>query len=144
MGGCKRTPNRELLREIASLLGPEEWIESIAVFPSNRPDSLVISLRDQYYPREYVSEAYLEVQSYLNGDFHVTYVEDRHGKQWLCRWDRHESADYTRDHFHRPPEATHEDGVNREYPTDLTYVLSDVVAPWVYERMGEVWEESES
>lgn len=137
----KRTPNRALLRELASLLGGESWISSVAVFPPNQPDSIVISLREQYYPEEYVSDAYIEVQSYANGDFHITYIESQHGDEWMCRWDRHDSQDYTRDHFHTPPNAQHSDGENRTYPTDLLRVISDVVAPWVYERMGAVWDE---
>ena len=143
-GQHDRTPNRALLRELASLLASESWVENTTVFPANRPDSLVVSLEQQYYPRKYVSEAYIEVQSYTNGDFHISYVEDQHGEKWLCRWDRHDSEDYTRDHFHAPPEARHEDGENREYPTELWAVVSRVVAPWVYERMGAVWDEFDS
>ncbi len=98
-GKRKRTPNRVLLREIASILGSEEWIETISVFPSNRPDSVVVSLLDEHYPEEYVSEAYIEVQSYVNGDFHITYVEDHFGEEWMCRWDRHESERYSMNSF---------------------------------------------
>ncbi|WP_136590918.1 hypothetical protein [Salinigranum halophilum] len=143
-GQHDRTPNRALLRELASLLTSESWVENTTVFPANRPDSIVISLERQYYPRKYVSEAYIEVQSYTNGDFHISYVEDHHGERWLCRWDRHDSEDYTRDHFHAPPGARHEDGENREYPASLWTVISQVVAPWVYERMGAVWDEFDS
>ena len=81
------TPNRALLRELASLLTSESWVENTTVFPANRPDSIVISLERQYYPRKYVSEAYIEVQSYTTGDFHISYVEDQHGEEWICRWD---------------------------------------------------------
>ncbi|WP_458189470.1 hypothetical protein [Haladaptatus sp. NG-WS-4] len=140
-GETKRTPRRELLRELASLLSSEEWIETISVFPSNRPDSVVVSLVQQHYPREYVSDVYLEVQSYTNGDFHITYLEDHHGEQWMCRWDRHASGDYSRDHFHTPPDAKHEDGVDRTYPPNLTAVISQEVVPWIYQRMGDVWTE---
>ena len=143
-GQHDRTPNRALLRELASLLTSESWVENTTVFPANRPDSIVISLERQYYPRKYVSEAYIEVQSYTNGDFHISYVEDQHGEEWLCRWDRHDSEDCTRDHFHAPPEARHEDGENRKYPASLWTVISQVVVPWVYERMGAVWNEFDS
>ncbi|KAB1198172.1 hypothetical protein GJR99_11820 [Haloferax sp. MBLA0078] len=137
----KRTPNRALLRELASVLSAETWVATVSVFPSNRPDSLVVSLLDEYYPDANISEAYIEVQSYTNGDFHITYIESHHGEQWMCRWDRHDSDDYIRDHFHEPPTAGHDDAVNKEYPGDLLRVVSDVVAPWVYKRMGEVWDE---
>jgi hypothetical protein len=142
-GKRKRTANRALIREIASILGSEEWIETISIFPSNRPDSIVISLRDEHYPEEYVREAYIEVQSYVNGDFHITYVEDHFGEEWMCRWDRHESEEYSMDHFHSPPNATHDDGVNREHPPELPSVFSRVVVPWVYDRMGDIWTEYE-
>ena len=139
----KRTPNRSLLREIASILGSETWVETVSAFPSNRPDSIVIELIDDHYPVEYVETAYIEVQSYTNGDFHITYLENRFGDEWLCRWDRHESDDYSTDHFHAPPDTTHAAGVNREFPPALPSVLSRVVVPWVYERMGDVWTEYE-
>ncbi|WP_416838725.1 hypothetical protein [Haloferax sp. DFSO52] len=137
----KRTPNRALLRELAAVLGAEPWVDSVSVFPSNNPDSLVVVLLDEHYPADEVSEAYIELQSYTNGDFHISYIESRHGDPWMCRWDRHDSDDYSRDHFHEPPAAAHGDGVNWEYPTDLMRVLSDIVAPWVYERMGDIWDE---
>jgi hypothetical protein len=143
-GQHDRTPNRALLRELVSLLASESWVENTTAFPANRPDSIVISLEREYYPRKYVSEAYIEVQSYTNGDFHISYVEDHHGEMWLCRWDRHDSEDYTRDHFHAPPQARHGDGENREYPTSVWTVVSQVVVPWVYERMGTVWNEFDS
>lgn len=140
-GSHERTPNRTLLREIASVLGSESWIEKISVFPVTRPESLVVVFLSDHYPQDYVREAYLEIQSYTNGDFHVTYIENQHGTSWTCRWDRHESPEYTRDHFHAPPTARHEDGQNREYPAELLSVLSAVVVPWIYDRMGEVWDE---
>jgi hypothetical protein len=39
--------------------------------------------------------------------------------------------------IHAPPKAQHEDGENQEYPILLWTVMSRVVAPWVYERMGQ-------
>lgn len=140
-GQHDRTPNRAQLRELASLLTAESWIEGVDVFPATRPDSIVLSLAQSYYPRRHISGAYIEIQSYTNGDFHISYVENHHGEEWLCRWDRHESTEYTQDHFHPPPGARHEDGENREYPAALWTVVSRVVAPWVYERMGAVWDE---
>jgi len=140
-GGHSRDANREQLREIASLLKSESWIKAISVFPSNRPESIVLFLVTQQYPQDFVSEVYIEIQSYTNGDFHISYVEDQQGERWMSRWDRHESSDFNRDHFHEPPEAAHQDGVGRDYPTGLLAVISGVVAPWVYERIGDVWDE---
>lgn len=143
-GSHDRNPNRAQLREIASLLASESWIERISVFPSNRPESIVLFLHSQHYPKEHVAEVYIEVQSYTNGDFHVTYLEDQYGTRWLCRWDRHESPDYSRDHFHAPPSARHEDGESQEFPNGLLTVLSQLVAPWVYDRIGSIWEQFDS
>ena len=140
----KRTPNRELLRHLKTVLAAESWIEQGTVFPTNRPESLVLTLIPDYYPREHVAEAYLEVQSYINGDFHITYVEDWNGETVMCRWDRHDSDDYSRDHFHTLPDARHEDGVNRDYPKSLSAVIAEVIAPWVYTRMGDIWDETDS
>ncbi|WP_254863267.1 hypothetical protein [Halovivax gelatinilyticus] len=71
----------------------------------------------------------------------MTYVETHHETEWMARWDRHDSADYTREHFHAPPAAHHEDGEDRSYPVSLFDVLSREIVPWIYERMGAVWEE---
>lgn len=139
-GGHERSPNRVQLRELASLLEPESWIETISVFPSNRPESLILELVEHHYPEEQVAEAYTEIQSYTNGDFHITYIEDHHGERWMCRWNRHESDEYTRDHYHAPPRARHEDGENRDYPREFSAVVAEVAVPWVYDRMGEVWD----
>jgi len=140
-GRTKRDPNRALLREVAATLGDERWVSQTAVFPSNRPDSVVCTVQEQYYPRQYVSRTYLEIQSYTNGDFHVTYVETQHEAEWMVRWDRHESPDFARDHFHGPPDAHHEDGADRSYPSTLFGVLSQEIVPWLYDRIGSVWDE---
>ena len=140
-GTHERTPNRTQLRTVASILADESWVTSIDVFPANRPDSLYCVLNQTYYPPTLIRSVSFEIQSYRNGDFHLTYLEDHHGEQWCCRWDRHESKTFTRDHFHRPPDAQHDDGVNRSYPTDLLSVLTDVVAPWIYTRIQDTWED---
>ncbi|SDY78236.1 hypothetical protein [Halopenitus persicus] len=140
-GTHTRDPNRAVLRELASLLASEDWIDEISVFPATPPESIVITLEATHYPPDRVAEAYVEVQSYTNGDFHVSYVEDHHGTEWCCRWDRHRSEEYTRDHFHAPPSATHDAGSNREYPADLLTTVANVVVPWIYDRIGNVWDE---
>jgi len=140
-GTHDRKPNRTQLRTVASVLADESWVESINVFPANRPDSLYCVLNHTYYPPPLIRSVSLEIQSYRNGDFHLTYLEDHHGEQWCCRWDRHKSPTFTRDHFHRPPDAQHDDGVNRSYPADLLAVLTDVVVPWVYARIKNTWED---
>jgi len=138
-GSHTREANREQLRELASILSSESWIETISVFPANRPESIVVFLVTEHYPNQFVSEIYIEIQSYTNGDFHISYIEDQQGSTWMARWDRHESEQYTRDHFHAPPDARHEDGENRKYPVGLVTVFSEVIVPWVYERIGDIW-----
>lgn len=139
-GGHERTPNRAELRYINSTLANESWVEKTEVFPSNRPDSIVLHLITEYYPPELVAGAYLQIRSYTNGDFHISYVEDHHGTEWMCRWDRHDSPEYSRDHFHAPPNAQHEDGENRTYPDSVLEALVQEIVPWLYDRMGAVWE----
>jgi hypothetical protein len=141
-GDHDRAANRELLRELASVLGSEPWVVQVDVFPANQPESIVVRLLDQHYPEQHVADAYFEVQSYTNGDFHITYVENQYGEEWLCRWDRHDSEAYGRDHFHAPPSARHEDGERREYPQSLFDVLSQEVVPWIFDRIGDVWDDT--
>ena len=102
-GRHNREANRAQLRELASLLRSESWIEKVSVFPANRPESVILFLVTEQYPREFISEVYIEIQSYTNGDFHISYIENQQGAKWMTRWDRHESDDYSRDHFHAPP-----------------------------------------
>ena len=139
-GGHDRDANREELRELAGILESESWVAQVDVSPVTRPESTVVTLLDQHYPDEDIANACVEVQSYTNGDFRITYVENHHGDEWLCRWDRHDSEAYGRDHFHAPPDASHDDGASRAYPRALFDVLSQVVVPWLFERMGAVWD----
>ena len=142
-GSHDRTPNRALLGEVASLLARLSWVDGVSTFPANRPDSVYCDLVVEHYPKAVVSAANLEIQAYTNGDFHISYIEIHHGSRYLVRWDRHDSPDYPRDHFHAPPAATHDSGQPRAYPPGLFEVLSDVVAPWIYERVGSLWDESD-
>lgn len=140
-GTHDREANRVLLRELATTLGAESWVQGVSVFPARTPESIIVELLDEHYPTERIAEAYIEVQAYTNGDFHVTYVEDRHGEEWVCRWDRHDSPEYGRDHFHAPPAARHEDGSQQSYPDSLFDVLAQIVSPWVFDRIGALWDE---
>jgi hypothetical protein len=112
----------------------------VDTFPHNKPESLVAEIRRAYYPQDRISRVELELQAYMNGEFHFTYCEEQHGEIWMCRWDRHENPHNTRDHIHLPPNAQTEDAVDKDYPTDLEYVLRDVVFSWIEDRIGEVWD----
>lgn len=142
--GYEREPNRPLLRELATWLADESWIARIDVFPANRPVSIVCYLHDDHYPSDRIDSVYLELEHYQNNDFSISYVEDHHGEEWLCRWDRHDSDDYDPDHFHHPLAAHHEDGESRSYPTDIDRMLADIVVPYIYDRLGEVWMETDT
>jgi hypothetical protein len=163
-----RAVNEELLRVVARRLGETDRFEAVAVFPSNHPESIIPRLREAYYP-EHVREARLDIRVYLNGDFHVMYIEDLlsnvagrtdspaksgefvrrstsdsnwSGDRWCCRWDRHENPHNTRDHFHPPPKAATETARDESFPADFFDVIA-VVLDWVEERLGAVWTEYE-
>lgn len=127
-----------LLRTMARRLGTLTRIDRVSVFPAAKPDSVVAQFDLQYYP-ERMDRVTLELRTYLNGAFHISYREVRNGQAWMCRWDRHENTHSSRDHFHRPPEARTETAVDRDYPDDILGVL-ELVLEDVDERLGEVWE----
>jgi hypothetical protein len=131
--------NEELLRVVARRLSETNRFEEVEVFPANHPESVVPRLYEAYYP-EHVREARLDVRAYLNGDFHVTYLEDWGGDRWHCRWDRHENPHNSRDHFHPPPNATTDKARDESFPTDFFDVIA-LVLEYVEERLGEVWSE---
>lgn len=135
-GEEERTLDEALLRLVARRLGSLTLIESVAVFPHEKPASVVAAFDPRHCP-ENVRRVELELRAYTNGDFHVTYREDWSGEDWLCRWDRHENPHSSRDHFHPPPAARTEDAVDRDFPTDLLDVLS-VVLGELDDRIGEV------
>ena len=109
-------------------------------FPSNKLEILVVTLDTDYYP-ERIDEVVLEISAYTNGEFHVSYLEVASGEQRRCRWERHEQPYNTRDHYHPLPDASTAAAVDREYPTDITRVLTATVLPWANERLGTLWEE---
>ena len=129
----------ETLRYVGRLFGRLDEVRRTSLFPSNKSESLVVSLDDSYYPPE-VTDVTLEIRAYTNGDFHVSYIERHSGARRRCRWDRHEQPHSSRDHFHPLPDAGAGSAVDREYPTDLTRVLESTVLPWVDDRVGSLWQ----
>ena len=129
----------ETLRYVGRLFGQREEVQHTSLFPSNKSESLVVSLDERYYPPN-ITDVTLEIRAYTNGDFHVSYVEFHSGERRRCRWDRHEQPHSSRDHFHPLPNAGTEAAVDRAYPTDLTRVLEVTVLPWIDERVGALWE----
>lgn len=127
-----------LLRVVARRLGDLALVERVSVFPAGKPESVVARFDRRYYP-ERMDRVTLELRTYLDGAFHVSYREEWNGRAWTCRWDRHDNPHSARDHFHRPPGAGTADAVDRDYPDDFLDVLG-LVLEYVDERLGEVWD----
>ncbi|MDV7349681.1 hypothetical protein R3751_07820 [Halorubrum distributum] len=134
-----RSVDEATLRYLARAFGRRSEVCQTSLFPSNKPESLVVTLDAEYYP-ESVDGVSLELRAYTNGDFHVSYHETRAGDRQRCRWDRHDQPHNTRDHFHPLPDAATDAAVDRGYATDLTRVIEETVLPWVGERVGALWE----
>jgi len=129
----------ETLRYVGRLFGQRAEVQHTSLFPSNKSESLVISLDERYYPPD-ITDVTLEIRTYTNGDFHISYVEFHSGERRRYRWDRHEQPHSSREHFHPLPNAGTEAAADRAYPTDLTRVLEVTVLPWIDERVGALWE----
>lgn len=127
-----------LLRLVARRLGQLTLVKRVLIFPASKPDSVVAQFDLQYFPERMDSVA-LELRTYLDGVFYISYREEWNGESWMCRWDRHDNPHSTRDHFHQPPEARTEDAIDREYPPDFLAVL-ELILGFVDQRIGEVWE----
>lgn len=137
-GGTPRVLDEALLRTVARRMGRLTLIDTVSVFPTEKPDSVVARLDTRYYP-ERITRVTLELRTYLDGAFHISYREEWNDQAWMCRWDRHDNSHSTRDHFHQPPDARTEGAVDREYPADFLAMLELVLA-YVDDRLGAVWE----
>lgn len=138
MGRDKDALDEALLREVAKRLHSITVIETVRVFPPEKPASVVARLDPVYYP-DTIRRIELEIRAYRNGDFNVTYRERRAGDDWMLRWDRHENPHNARDHRHEPPLARTEDAVDTSFPDDFFAVVEHVLGD-VDARLGELWE----
>lgn len=136
-----RTLNEEHLRSLSTSLSSLSSVEGTSLFPSGKPSSLVIELRDDHFPPD-VDDVSLEIRLFTNGDFNITYAETYLGERRQCRWDRHDQPHSTRDHFHLLPDASTDDVEDRSYPESITDVLRDTILPWVDNRIGMLWDEA--
>jgi hypothetical protein len=127
-----------LLREVATRLGALTRLDSVSVFPREKPESVVAAFDLAYYP-DRIDRVALELRAYVGGEFHVTYRDEWNGQAWTCRWDRHDNPHDARDHVHRPPAARPEDAVDCEFPPDLFAVL-ELVLDRIDDRLAEVWD----
>ncbi|TKX44613.1 hypothetical protein [Halorubrum sp. ARQ200] len=133
-----RSVDEATLRYLARAFGRRSEVRQTSLFPSNKPESLIVTLDAEYCP-ELVDGVSLELRAYTNGDFHVSYHETGVGDRQRCRWDRHDQPHNTRDYFHPLPDAATDAAVDRGYATDLTRVIEETVLPWVGERVGTLW-----
>jgi hypothetical protein len=140
MGREKANLDEALLREVSKRLHSITVIETVRVFPPQKPASIVAHLDDAYYP-DAIEAIELEFRAYHNGDFNVTYREHGSGTDWMTRWDRHENPHNSRDHRHQPPHARTEDAVDASFPTDFFAVIELVLGD-VDERLGDLWDEA--
>lgn len=141
MDGDDTALDEALLREVARRLGSLTLVDTVRVFPHQKPASVVVQCEETYYPDE-IRRVELELRAYRNGDFNVTYREVRSGDDWIARWDRHENPHNARDHYHRPPRAQTEDAVDREFPVDFFDVVEEALDE-IDTRLGEVWENTD-
>lgn len=136
----ERGLDQALLRVIAQRLGALGLVDSVAVFPPEKPSAIVAALDEQYFPPAF-HQVFLEIRAFTNGDFSITYREESNGAAWQCRWDRHENPHSDRDHFHPPPQAGTDEAVDRDYPADVFAVL-EVILSEVDDRLGQIWNEA--
>lgn len=133
-----RIVDEATLRYLARVLADQREVGKTSLFPANKQETLVVSLKSEYYPHS-IEEIWLELRVYTNGDFHVSYIENYVGDIRRCRWDRHEQDHNVRDHFHPFPTASTTEAEDRNYPVDVTTLLETVVLPWVEDRLGTLW-----
>jgi len=84
-----RSVDEETLRYLSRAFGRRPEVHRTSLFPSNKLESLVVTLDADYYP-DRVDGVSIEIRAYTNGDFHVSYLESLSGDRRRCRWDRHD------------------------------------------------------
>lgn len=134
------TLDEATLRVAVDRLRKLTLVEQVVAFPAEKPESVVAQFDCRHYPA-LVDSVRLELRAYDDGRFHVTYRECQAGRDWMCRWDRHDNPHNARDHFHEPPDASG-DAVDRAYPDRFLATLGDILA-FVDDRVGAVWEQRE-
>ena len=134
-----RAVDEETLRYLDRAFGRQLEVRRTSLFPTNKLESLVVTLDTEYYPPD-IEGVSLEIRAYTNSDFHVSYHETRTADRRQCRWDRHDQPHNARDHFHPLPDASTAAAVDRSYAIDLTRVVERTVLPWIDERVGALWE----
>lgn len=132
-----RSVDEETLRYLGRSFGRRPEVRHTSLFPSNKLESLVVTLDADYYPED-IDDVSIKLRAYTNGDFHVSYLESQSGARRRCRWDRHDQPHNTRDHFNPLPDASTAAAVDRSYALDLTRVVTETVLSWIDDRVGEL------
>ncbi len=128
--------DRAVLERVRSRFDGRRTFVSAAIVETGKRH-LGVDLSGDYYPGRV--SARFEIRWYRNDDFSVHYQEERRDSAWQCRWDRHENAHNSRDHFHPPPAASHTGAQNAEWLDDPRDV-SRLVLDRVEERIETLWE----
>jgi hypothetical protein len=136
-GGSPAPIDRPVLEFLRTRLRSTRQVERTRITDDGHL-TLRVAFASSYYPAS-VEEATLSVRWYTNDDFAVHYREERSGRSWECRWDRHPNSHNTRDHFHPPPDAA-TPGEDASWPADHRDVIGDVLGE-VEERIAVLWEE---
>lgn len=127
----------EPLRLLASHLSTLTPVASVAPFPTEKPDRVVVHFHGSRYP-EPIDGVRLELRLRYSGAFNATYVEAWAGDRWACQWDRHENPHNARDHLHVPPTVRAPDAFDAAYPDGFRTVVEHVLA-FVEERNNRLW-----
>ncbi|WP_251133127.1 hypothetical protein [Halorubrum sp. 2020YC2] len=127
--------DRSVLERIRSRCAGSRTVESAELLEAGNTH-LRVELSPEYYLNE--AAARFEIRWYRNDDFAVHYQEDRRGTAWKCRWDRHQNAHNSRDHFHPPPTAGRTDARDAEWPSDHRDVIR-IAFDRVEDRIETLW-----
>jgi hypothetical protein len=133
--------NEELMRSIASRLGKRRFVSRVDPFPSEKPDRIVATFYESFYPNS-VTESRIELRLRLNNDINVIYLEEWSGERWACRWDRHENDHNTREHFHPPPNITTQNAKDIELPRDPNRTVL-LTMRFIEDRITDLWQTQE-
>jgi hypothetical protein len=129
------------MRDIADEWRGLGWVKGISIRPRNKPNKVVVDLKEDYYPNE-VRRIVVEFEVLMSGNFFVMYreVRERKADDYECRWDRHENNHNDRDHFHKPPDC--EESIDREDFPKYPFEMTKLILEFVEKRRGTAFEES--
>ena len=129
----------EILDRIATHLARSDRFDDIQTRPEYAPNAVVADYDLGYFPSG-VTRAYLRIRWFETDDFSIHYSEQyQTGNEWECRWDCHPNDHNTREHFHRPPDAS-TPGEDADYSDDWQNVLTTVLTD-LDDRIEAFWDQ---